>query len=172
MIGRMTPRILKALLVVAAATVIGPGCRGKRTFDGPTVHSDGVRFRVRAVLLPGDSLLEVRTVAVNAASAVRTLDWSPCQANFSLSSIDLVPPRRWEYSAWATAASIVCPAYRSFLDLAPGDSVDRTLRLSVRQILGDSLPPGRYRLTAPSTDNDRSSRNREAGPFELRRPPA
>ena len=167
----MTPGILKGLLVVTATVFLGLGCQRNGTFDGATPRSDGVQFAVRAALLPGDSLLEVRTVAVNAASTARTLEWSPCQANFSVSSIDLTPTRGWEYNAWATASSIVCPAHRRFLTLAPKDSVDRTLRLPVGQILGDSLPPGRYRVTTPWPTNTRSARNREAGPFEFRRPP-
>ena len=167
----MTPEVFKGLLVVIVTIVLGSGCQRNGTHDGATPRTDGVQFAVRAVLLPGDTLLEVRTVAVNAASSARTLDWGPCQENFSVSSLDLTPTRRWEYNTWATASSIVCSASRQFVSLAPGDSVDRTLRLSVRQILGDSLPSGRYRVIAPWPANSRLVRNGEAGPFEFRRPP-
>jgi hypothetical protein len=136
-----------------------------------------VRFAARAELVsPGDSLVEVRVVAVNTARAVRTVEWGNCSMDVRVSSVGRTPTRQWEYVAWANSRRppLVCLLYLATRDLAPGDSIspgDYMRRLPIRLILGDSLPPGRYRVTARVGANGRSSGDLEAGEFELRSPP-
>jgi hypothetical protein len=113
---------------------------------------DGVRFVGHATLTPADSL-EVRVRAVNTGGAIRTLEFSDCSMNVGVASVGLAPARKWEYVTWASARRprIRCLAYSGLRDLAPGDSIspaDYRRRLAVDAILGDSLPPGRYRITA------------------------
>jgi hypothetical protein len=136
---------------------------------------DGVRFVAHARLLtPGDSLLEVRVRAVNTGGAIRTLEFGNCAMNVGLSSVGS-PARKWEYVVWASSRRprLECLDYQAIRDLAPGDSVspaDFRRHLPIRAILGDSLPPGRYRITARVTANGRSSEHLVVGEVELRPP--
>jgi hypothetical protein len=133
-----------------------------------------VRFVARAsVLAPDDTLLEVRVRAVNAGRAIRTVEFGNCSMNVGVSTVGLTAARKWEYVVWATSRrpQIPCLPYQATRDLAPGDSVSPTdfmRRIPIRAILGDSLPPGRYRITARVTVNGRPSDNLVSGELELR----
>ena len=134
---------------------------------------DGIRFVGHAKLLtPGDSLLEVRVRAVNTGRTIRTLEFGNCSMTVDVSSIGLTPARKWESVAWTKALRPrrECLNYQATRDLAPGDSVspsDFLRRVPIRAILGDSLPPGRYRITARVTANGRPSGNLESGVVEI-----
>lgn len=167
----MTPRLLRAprLLLPCAPLVLGCWHRTNQEPFRPPI--DGVRFVARAKLVPGDSLLEVRVRAVNTGRAIRTLEFGNCSMNVGVSSVGLTPARKWEYVVWAKSRR--CLEYQATRDLAPGDSVspsDYTRRVPIRAILGDSLPPGRYRITARVNANGRSSEHIEVGEFELGSP--
>ena len=173
----MTPRTFRVLLLLVAAPALALACRRRLTYAPPSPRIDGVRFAAQAaVVSPGDSLLEVRVRAVNTARAVRMLEWGNCSMDVRVSSVGGTPARSWEYVAWANARRppLVCLLYLASRDLAPGDSIapgDYFRRLPVRVILGDSLPPGRYRVTARVGANGRSSGDVAGGEVELRAPP-
>ena len=132
---------------------------------------DGVRFVGHAKITHADSL-DVRVRAVNTGRAIRTLEFSDCSMNVGVSSVGLPTTRKWEYVAWASSRRprIRCLDYSGLRDLAPGDSVspaDYRRRLPIRAILGDSLPPGRYRITARVAANGQFS-SLVIGDVELR----
>jgi hypothetical protein len=159
-------------LVILLPLVLG--CRHRVVRESRHLPMDGVHFVAQARLLtPGDSLLEVRVRAVNTGGAIRTLEFGSCAMNVGLSSVGSAPARKWEYVVWANSRRprLECLDYQAIRDLAPGDSVspaDFRRHLPVRAILGDSLPPGRYRITARVTANGRSSEHLDVGEIELR----
>ena len=148
-------------------------CRHHVNHESPRLPIDNVRFVARAKLLTADdSLLEVRVSAVNTGRAIRTLEFGSCSMNVGVSTVGITPPRKWEYVVWASSRRprIPCLPYQATRDLAPGDSVspsDFLRRVPIRAILGDSLPPGRYRITARVTANGRPSGNLESGVVEI-----
>ena len=152
------------------------GCRQHTTHELPRLPIDGVRFVAEARLLaPDDSLLEVRVRALNTGGAIRTVEFGNCSMNVGVSPVGMTSARKWEYVVWASSRRppIPCLQYQATRDLAPGGSVspaDFIRRIPIHAILGDSLPPGRYRITARVTANGRPSDNLESGEVELRQP--
>jgi hypothetical protein len=109
--------------------------------------------------------------------APRTLEWSDCSMNLRVSTLGPPPTRVWDYvaSERALTPKRICLMYLVSRDLSPGDSVsprEYMRRIPVRRILGDSLPPGRYRVTASVGTNGRSSDDIDVGDIELYPPPA
>ena len=173
----MIPRLTRASRYLVFLLPLVLGCRHRVVRESRHLPMDGVHFVAQArVLTPGDSLLEVRVRAVNAGGAIRTLEFGNCSINVGVSSVGAEPARKWEYVVWASSRRprVECLDYLGVRDLAPGDSVspaDFRRHLAVRAILGDSLPPGRYRITARVTANGRTSEHLDVGEVELR-PPA
>ena len=172
----MIPRLTRASRYLLFLLSFVLGCRHNVVRESRQLPMDGVRFVAHARLLtPGDSLLEVRVRAVNTGGAIRTLEFGNCAMNVGVSSVGSAPTRKWEYVVWANSRRprLECLDYEATRDLAPGDSVspsDFRRHLAVRAILGDSLPPGRYRITARVTANGRSSGHLDVGEIELRPP--
>ena len=170
------PRLTRAPRYLLFLLPLALGCRHGVVRESRHLPMDGVRFVAHARLLtPGDSLLEVRVRAVNTGGAIRTLEFGNCSMNVGVSSVGAEPARKWEYVVWASSRRPrrECLDYLGVRDLAPGDSVspaDFRRHLDVRAILGDSLPPGRYRVTARVTANGRHSEHLEVGEVELRPP--
>lgn len=159
-----SPRILLGLLPLAL------GCQQHLASKARRLPIDGIRFVGHATLTHADSL-EVRVRAVNTSRAIRTLEFSDCALNVGVASVAPGPTRKWEYVTWASARRprMRCLDYQGLRDLAPGDSVspsDYRRRLAVHTILGDSLPPGRYRITARVAANGQFS-NVVVGEVEL-----
>lgn len=152
------------------------GCRQHVPRELGRLPIDGVRFVAEAKLLtPGDSLLEVRVRAVNTGSAMRVLEFGNCSMNVGVSSAGTAREHQWEYVTWASSRRppLRCLEYQATRDLAPGDSVspaDYRRRLPIRDILGDSLPAGRYRVTTRVAANGWFSGNLVGGEVELRAP--
>jgi len=167
------PRASRLLLVCLPLV---SGCRQHVSRELRHLPLDGVRFVAEATLLtPGDSLLEVRVRAVNTGTAVRTLEFGNCSMNVGVSSTGPAPARQWELVTWSSSRRppLRCLEYQATRDLAPGDSVspaDYRRRLPIREILGDSLPSGRYRITARVGANGGFSKNLVVGELELRAP--
>jgi len=169
----MTCRLIVTRLPLLAFALIG-GCR--RSHSGDIVES--VRFTGRAeVITPGDSLLRVRVIARNTGrSATWSLALGHCSLNFRVATLSPSTAHEWDYTRWQTALNThaLCPTSLERWRLAPGDSLstrdlERVVR--VRDVLGDSLPPGRYRVTAfVGFNSSQSSGDLAAGEVELRAP--
>ena len=162
---RSTLALLPLLSFTATA-----GCH--RGYSGPVVES--VRFAARAeVITPGDSLLRVRVIARNTGRAVTwSLELGHCSLNFRVAMLSQATPHEWDYARWRTAVNPLCPAYLESWRLAPGDSLstrDLERIVKVRDVLGDSLPPGRYRVIAfVGFNSSQTSGDLAAGEVELR----
>lgn len=166
-------RVVLARLLIGAVTAIG-GCSlysGQRT---PSVEA--IAFAGRAeIIAPGDSMLRVRVVATNTGRAATwTLSLGHCSMNIRVAMLPETT-REWDYGRWRNALSppAACPASLTTWRLPPGKSLssgelERTVR--VRDVLGDSLPPGRYRITALVAFDNQSSGDLAAGEVELRVP--
>ena len=174
----MSRGLLRASVVLLPCLPLLDGCQRHVTAEPLRPPIAGVRFVAHATLLaPGDSLLEVRVRAVNTASVVRTLEFGACSINLGLASVGQTPERKWEYLGWANARQPghSCEPYLATRDLVPGASVspsDYVRHIPIRAILGDSLPSGRYRVTARVFANGRSSAELQSGEVELQLTPA
>lgn len=163
--------VLAGLLVGAFASM--GGCRHRQR--PPSVES--IVFAARAELLsPGDSILRVRVVATNTGRAATwTLQLGHCSMNVRVVTAPPATTREWDYGRWRNAQRppAACTASLTSWRLSPGMSassseLERTIR--VRDVLGDSLPPGRYRVTALVAFNNQTSGDLAAGEVELRAP--
>jgi hypothetical protein len=174
----MRRNILRASRLLLGGLPLAAGCHQRAKPEPMRPPIDGVRFMARAALVtPGDTLLEVRVRAVNTGQAIRTLEFGNCSMNLGVASVGQTPERKWEYLGWSDARrpGHSCEPYLATRDLAPGASVspsDYIRRVPIRAILGDSLPPGRYRVTARVTANGRPSLQLESGDVELGLSPA
>ena len=168
----MPNKLLRRTLALLTLLPFAPvdGCR--RAYSGPVVES--VRFVARAeVITPGDSLLKFRVIARNTGRAVTwSLELGHCSLTFRLTTLSQDTPHEWDYARWRRALSPLCPAYLESWRLAPGDSLstrDLERIVRVRDVLGDSLPPGRYRVIAfVGFNSTQSSGDLAAGEVELR----
>ena len=138
------------------------------------VISEPLEFNARAELdPPGDSVMLVRTTVRNPGSLTWTLQLGQCSLNIRIAAL---PPavHQWSYARWRTKANpqALCVADLVPLRLPPGQSasspnLERSIR--VRDVLGDSLPAGRYRVTVSIEFNNMSTPEIMAGDVELRR---
>jgi hypothetical protein len=165
-------KLLLAGLLIGAFASMG-GCRHRQH----TQSVESIVFAARAELLsPGDSILRVRVVATNTGRAATwTLQLGHCSMNVRVATMPPATTRERDYSRWRNALSppAACPSYLTSWRLPPGKSassseLERTVR--ARDVLGDSLPPGRYRVTALVGFNNQSSGDLAAGEVELRAP--
>jgi hypothetical protein len=174
---------LLALLAGVSGVLAGCGHRVSY-YRSPPV--DGVRFHARA-LVDGArrDTLRVNVTAVNHTRHERRMEFGcPVAARLTAAG----GSRAWDYAALeeqrrrtvrrdpVTGAPILylgCAGALGVETLAPGDSSNRRFWLSVpvRDILGDSLQPGRYRVTARIGVNQRLFDHIDAGEVELLAPP-
>ena len=133
---------------------------------------EAVDFRAQAeVVAPGDSLVRVRVVAFNGGSLTWTLELGPCSMNIRVMSLDAI--HAWDFERWriATNPKAACVGYRAPYVLAPGGTVasselERVVRM--RDVLGDSLPAGRYRVITFVSFSNQPATEVAAGEVELR----
>jgi hypothetical protein len=136
--------------------------------------SESVDFKAQAeTIAPGDSLVRVRVVATNSGSLTWTLELGPCSMNIRMASLSASPMREWDLERWRIAVNpkAACVGYRAPYVLAPGGTVasselERVMRM--RDVLGDSLPAGRYRVTATVSFSNQPPTEVPVGEVELR----
>lgn len=181
-------RNLGALIAVLITATSGCGRRAEPYMGQPI---DGLRFGARAEAAGSTrDTLVVRIWARNAGRRERSLMWS---ARFGDGLVVRITPSGgassrhavWDSGERASAAyrektrgdttpdgrQMPILAYDIMVRrvLAPGDSADVvSLSVPVRAVLGDSLPAGRYRLTARGAGNVWEAGELRAGEVELR----
>ncbi len=136
--------------------------------------SESVDFRAHAeIIAPGDSLLRIRAIATNSGSLTWTLELGPCSMNIRVASLAPGAVHQWEYERWSITVNprAACVGFRVTYPLPPGGSVatselERIVR--VRDVLGDSLPAGRYRVTASVSFSNQPATDIAAGDVDLR----
>ena len=137
-------------------------------------RSEAVDFTAQAQLIaPGDSMMRVRVIATNRGSLTWTLELGPCSMNIRVASLAGAQPREWDFERWRIAVNprAACVGYRATYPLAPGGIVasselDRIIR--VRDVLGDSLQAGRYRVTTYVSFSNQPATVVPAGDVDLR----
>ena len=137
--------------MLAGLLVAGEACRHRET----SAWGDPRDFLFTAeasVPLNSDSVM-LRVTAVNRAPERRTVQVVHCGMSLAIVSITAGDKARriWNRSALEQSQSVgnvavVCAAYALLVSVPPGGSLT-TYQTSVpiRAVLGDSLPPGRYR---------------------------
>ena len=181
-----TRRVVWAAALLLAAG-LAPGCRRRTTYYEP-LTIEGLRF-FAASELAGDSLA-AHVMARNDAAVERRIAGGSaggtCGDALRLRAYAAGATGRrargdaprWDSELWRRATTTrysqdgyeeVCIESGVWL-LAPGDSVRvGTLSVPVRAILGDSLPPGRYRLTVRLNNSAARAGELPAGDVELMR---
>ena len=173
-------------LVVLAIFALTIGCHHRRVYDTSDRRGlEHVRFSAGSALggASGDTLL-VRVLVTNESSHDQAFGHFVCD-NDPVAVSARSAHRVWDSSAWArlpdTAQSYldsrgrvvligpmsICSAAVASL-VPPGVSIKYDRRIPVRDILGDSLQSGRYKITARLYINNREVKGLPAGEVELR----
>ena len=173
-------------LASAISSISIVGCHHEAPVPEP-LRVEDVRSTARSALV-GLKLdtLHVDITVLNTANTPRALVISPCSGNPLVIKVQR-DGRIWESSAWerekvqmptfCDAAGKVIPQVFTcsavmMRELLPGRSVlAYSSSIPVREVLGDSLPPGRYQIRAFFSLNRRSITGIPAGEVELRVPP-
>ena len=173
-------------LVWTVASISTFGCH-----HGPPVpeaqRDEDIRSTARSALV-GLNLdtLRVDVTVLNTAKTPRGLVLSSCYGNTLAIKVQR-DGRIWESAAWERARMqppvvrnstgkaipevFICSGI-ALRELLPGRPVlAHSSSTPVRDILGDSLPPGRYQIRASFSLNERSIKGIPAGEVELRVPP-
>jgi hypothetical protein len=173
-------------LACTVASISTFGCH-----HGPPVpeaqRDEDIRSIARSALV-GLNLdtLRVDVTVLNTAKTPRGLVTRPCYGNTLAIKVQR-DGRIWESAAWERekvhmpmrrdSARKVIPevsicSSMMIRELLPGRPVlAHSSSTPVRDILGDSLPPGRYQIRASFSLNERSIKGIPAGEVELRVPP-
>jgi hypothetical protein len=167
-----------AIVVVVAAT----GCH-HLTYEPDDMRIDGYRYSVgSAVVGPALDTLRVAVVVVNDSRQQRLLSFPHCppvlnpinailrRADKEWNSDTLEMRKQSQYfDSTSKPIPQVCLASLSGVTFPPGGSYTYVLRVPVQEILGDSLPPGRYHVTAQLRLNGHVTRKLTAPDVQLAR---
>ncbi len=173
-------------LVGTLASISIVGCHHGASVPEP-LRVEDVRSTARSALV-GLNLdtLRVDVTVLNTAKTPRSLSMSPCFGNPLVIKVQR-DGRIWESAAWEREKvhmptprdsagkeiplGLIC-SVMMVRELLPGRSVlAYSSSTPVREVLGDSLPPGRYQIRAFFSLNRRSIKGLPAGEVELRVPP-
>ena len=158
------------------------GCHQRRTFEHRSV--EGFRFGAYASVVGSRAdTLRVTATAENISKHALEDMSGGCYRLNRLSVRAQMDSRSWDSKKWEIAK---LPVYRDVTGrviesacapvafvtlLSPGGLVRYELRAPVREILGDSLPPGKYRITAQIVINGREVNGVVGGNVHLVVPP-
>ncbi|HEX6049451.1 MAG TPA: hypothetical protein VFZ21_09280 [Gemmatimonadaceae bacterium] len=168
-------------ILVVGLMITATGCARQRRNHEP-FPIDGLRFFATAQLTgsAADSLL-VQVTARNDGTAPRTLSSGICGDPLVIRTYHGADSRgrqatpAWDSELWRRATAPpneVCVAMAVLQMVSPGDSAHvGALALPLRVMLGDSLPAGRYRVTARLNSSGGRAGEIEGGAVEFRVPP-
>jgi hypothetical protein len=168
-----------ALVVVVATT----GCH-HLSYEPDDMRVDGYRYSVgSAVVGPALDTLRVAVVVVNDSRQQRALSFPHCPPVLNpIKAILRTADKEWNSDALEMRKQSqyfdssgkpipqVCLAYLAVMMFPPGGSYTYVLTVPVEEILGDSLPSGRYHVTAQLRLNGHVTRKLIAADVELARP--
>jgi hypothetical protein len=147
------------------------------------LRTEGFRYRAgSAVVGAASDTLRIAVVAVNGSPDERAIVISsPCAPFNRVAASVRASAREWDSDTWLPAKqpashdSIGRPIFfgcsMMVMGISPGTSRTFVLVIPVSEVLGDSLPRGRYRITARVRINGELVRGLEAGEVELSSPP-
>jgi hypothetical protein len=157
------------------------GCRHASSIPD-FLRTDGFRYRVgSAVVGAAFDTLRIAVVAVNGSRETRAIMFSSPCAPFNRIAVSITGAgRKWDSDTWRPA---IRPATRTvsgqpivfacsmvIMGMYPGTSRTFALTVPVKEVLGDSLPNGRYRVTARARINGDMVRGLDAGDVDLSSP--
>jgi hypothetical protein len=172
----MRAHLLRLTLSLFVAAALLSGCH--RDYRGyPPLSTDGYRYRAGAAVVgPEQDTLRVVVVVVNLSNQRRMLPLSHCPmwANVVQARVT-ASGRSWNSAIYEQRQHVVprdstgkpmleaCAAILVARTFPPGYTETSVLKVPVRQILGDSLPSGRYRVTARLMGSGGDGRKLDAG---------
>jgi hypothetical protein len=171
----------KPFTLVAAVPAI-VGCHSRSEVP-ERLRLDGFRFSAQSGLVgaTGDSL-RVEVVVRNLSPTYRTIVVSSCTPTVAVSVYRA--NKKWDSDAWEQSK---LPVYHDSVgriipmnsmcsiissgNMPPGIATEFLREIPVGEILGDSLPSGRYKVKAHLRINSQAVEDLSAGELELRVPP-
>ena len=170
------PSLLAFLFALPAA-----GCH-RANYTPDYLSTDGFRYRAAsAVVGAAFDTLRVAVVLVNDSRQPRLILISTCAPVNRVGFTVRANARKWDSDVWqppikqatsdAAGHPIIFVCDPMGMGLAPGALRTFVRTVPVRQVLGDSLPNGRYRVTARIRINSELVRGLEAGDVDLSSPP-
>lgn len=167
-------------MFLLGVAIVTASCSRRALDHEPFPVADLRLFATARLTGSADSVL-VRVAARNEAKAQRTLARGICGDQLVLRVYRSGDARRqprapvWDSALWRRAtepADRVCLAMAVLQVVPPGDSTAvAALALPLRAVLGDSLPAGRYQMTARLTGSGWQAGEVDAGGVELHAPP-
>jgi hypothetical protein len=162
--------------------VIATGCH-HLTYEPDDMRIDGYRYSVgTAVLGPALDTLRVAVLVVNDSRQQRFLSFPHCPPVLHpINAILRTADKEWNsdtlemrkqsqyFDSTGKPIPQVCLAYLSGMTFPPGGSYTYVLTVPVGEILGDSLPPGRYQVTVRLRLNGHLTRKLTAPDVDLAR---
>jgi hypothetical protein len=181
---KLAPFLIGLLLGVG---VLVGGCHNRRTYyQAPSI--DGFRFGAHATIAGRSAdTLRVSATAENVSDHQLREERGSCYMLNRLAIVAQAHTKTWDSKTWeisqlrqppfyydsATHQLLVACAGVGFERIVPpGGLVTYELRIPIKRILGDSLAPGKYRISARIAINGRETGVLPAGEVELRVPPA
>lgn len=176
----MRAHLLRLTCVVCIGLVSIAGCH--RAYRGPDwMSTAGYRYRAGAAVVgPERDTLRVAVVVVNESNQQRELPFSHCPPYANAVKARVVAGgRNWNSEVYeerqhgvfrdSTGKPIpeFCGGSLIVMTFPPGGSYTSVLKVPLREILGDSLPSGRYRVTARLVGSGGDGRKLDAGEVVL-----
>lgn len=175
-----TASLLATLLLSAA--LLPSGCNSRRTnYEGLSI--EGFHFGAHATVVgTGADTLWVSATAENVSDHQLFDEWDSCYRVNRLAIVAQGDSRFWDSKVWEIGRipvyhdstgrimELACAGMGLRTTLPPGTSTSYELRVPVKQILGDSLAAGRYKINARIVINGRETKNLTAGEVVLRAP--
>ena len=177
----------KSLLVLVVLPVCGgvlvAGCHHRRGAD-PGRSIEGFRFGAYATIVGSRAdTLRVTATAENVSNRPLADTSTPCYQLNRLSILAQANSRSWDSQKWEIAQLPVyhdasgrviqsaCLPIGLVTLIGPGGLQRYQLRIPISHILGDSLAPGKYRITARIVISGREVGDLRAGDVQLTPPP-
>jgi hypothetical protein len=178
---------MKSFLVLVALPVCNgvlvAGCHHRRG-AAPSRSIEGFRFGAYATIVGSRTdTLRVTATAENVSKRPLEDMSSPCYQLNRLSIVAQAGSRTWDskkseiaqipvyHDASGRIIESVCLPMALVTLIGPGGLQSYELRTPVSRVLGDSLAPGKYRITARIVINGNEVEDLHAGDVELRSPP-
>jgi hypothetical protein len=131
---------------LATVALVGSGCPGGTPGNDGTAELDGFEYRVET------HVAEAMPPVVYGSLFVENTGDQAAEVTFPDACVLLLrayrTPERTDQPAWDQQRETMCAQMLVQQRLEPGQTFEHQTQVSAAEILGDSLPPGRYYLTA------------------------
>ena len=172
-------RLLRSTCIPCCALILVAGCHHHRRDGFDMLSRRGYRYRVGSALVgPARDTLRVVVVVLNESKEMRGIAFGSCgMSGNELTARLTASGHSWKsdipekhpvvfHDSAGRVIEQVCLAVLHVMTFPPGHSTTYVLETPVRDILGDSLPNGRYHVTARLWDQ----RHLDAGEVTLLSP--